>query len=339
MSAEPLTSKPSALLERRLEPTRLSTVQTRISLSNSSRSSPVDPSPLSTSVSQPHLHISTPAAPSPTSLAFPSSPSSPQLSTNGLTHAPPGRRRAHHRIHSRNLSVFFPRPDALQQPTTIHEDGSENVHDTETTPPPAIMTPTDGSSANATTPSGQLTAGFKFGARPPDSADSPTPPNPPGPTARRGHHHKHSLSHNFFSFLEPGSQRTPDLHTQPTPVPVSPWAPISPFPRSAAPTKTAFSPTERPGVAYPPDSPSRHKSVDRSIPGSFSPFTVACAVSQFVLGAWLWVSGQHITSLACMGLGYWVVFDSMGIALVSILPQWLASSERHASRRFYGSEL
>ena len=57
--------------------------------------------------------------------------------------------------------------------------------------------------------------------------------------SRRGHHHKHSLSHNFFSFLEPGtggpqtSRSEQELYTQPTPNPMSPWNPISPFPKSA----------------------------------------------------------------------------------------------------------
>ena len=74
--------------------------------------------------------------------------------------------------------------------------------------------------------------------------------------------------------------------------------------------------------------------------GAFPPFAVACAVSQFFLGAWLWLCGQHITSLACMGLGYWVVFDAMGVTVASNLPHWLAS-QRNAkispAYRFYGS--
>ena len=345
----------SPLERRRVDAPRLPAVHTRISLSNSARvdpsdphlypdslshsrtrsiSSPLKPPLLSPSFSHPHLQIPTPGAPSPTSFAFPTSPSSPQLtspSTNGLVHPPPSRRRGHHRIHSRNLSVFFPRPDSLP-PTTIHEDGAEDVLAIESA---GTTIPTDGLS---TTPSGQLTAGFKFGSRPPDSTPS-TPLQPAGPTARRGHHHKHSLSHNFFSFLEPGSQQSTDLHTQPTPVPVSPWAPISPFPQSAAPHKAGFSPIERTGVAHSAESPTHRKSIVPSTSGAFPPFAVACAVSQFFLGAWLWLRGQHITSLACMGLGYWVVFDAMGVAVASILPQWLAaqrSTKKSPVQRFYG---
>jgi hypothetical protein len=44
-----------------------------------------------------------------------------------------------------------------------------------------------------------------------------------------------------------------------------------------------------------------------------SPFQTSIALLQFFLGAWLWVSGQQIGSLACTGLGYWVVFDAIGI--------------------------
>ncbi|OBZ78830.1 hypothetical protein A0H81_00365 [Grifola frondosa] len=51
--------------------------------------------------------------------------------------------------------------------------------------------------------------------------DHPMPAMLSGATLRRRHHHKHSLSYNFFSFLE-----LRDLHT---PVPLSPWAPISSF--------------------------------------------------------------------------------------------------------------
>jgi len=41
---------------------------------------------------------------------------------------------------------------------------------------------------------------------------------------------------------------------------------------------------------------------------------VVC-VLQFYLGALLWVRGQVIGSLACTGLGYWVVFDAFSIAV------------------------
>lgn len=51
----------------------------------------------------------------------------------------------------------------------------------------------------------------------------------------------------------------------------------------------------------------------------------AASIVQFVLGAYLWVCGQQIGSLSCTGLGYWVVFDSFGVALGKVVPPWLAS--------------
>ena len=58
---------------------------------------------------------------------------------------------------------------------------------------------------------------------------------------------------------------------------------------------------------------------------------------QFVLGAWLWITGQQVGSLASTGLGYWVVFDALGVVLGHILPNRLARPEMRAeTRRPYG---
>ena len=65
----------------------------------------------------------------------------------------------------------------------------------------------------------------------------------------------------------------------------------------------------------------------------------AASIVQFVLGAYLWVCGQQIGSLSCTGLGYWVVFDSFGVAFGEVVPQWLASGYngvRDRLRRPYG---
>ncbi|KAF9564028.1 hypothetical protein CPC08DRAFT_631885 [Agrocybe pediades] len=255
--------------------------------------------------------------------------------------------RRHSRMHSRNLSVFFPRPGSLPH-STISEDGGQELDvaiDEE-----APLMPSAGSSVSIPgsrqpiTPLGQ---GFTFGARPPSS--SPTPEFMAEPRSgsassstskKRGHHHKHSLSHNFFSFLEPGSggpiTREEDLHTQPTPMPVSPWGPVSAFPDSAAPTKTNFAlAQQKNGHAERP-----HVAPERILPSA-----LAVSIGQFALGAWLWVTGQQVGSLSCTGLGYWVVFDSFGVALRGVIPGWLASSssagtaekEREKIRRPYGN--
>jgi len=155
-------------------------------------------------------------------------------------------------------------------------------------------------------------------------------------TARRGHHHKHSLSHQFFSFLEPGAANgTTDpsqMLTQPTPVPVSPWNPVSSFSdtASASATKVTFEST--------PSSTTSTNSNDHThqifhytsspnflFSSSLSRIALIATIAQFLLGAWLWISGQQIGSLACTGLGYWVVFDAFGVGLGGVLPGFLAA--------------
>ena len=68
-----------------------------------------------------------------------------------------------------------------------------------------------------------------------------------------------------------------------------------------------------------------------------NPIAVIMAFWQFILGSALWVAGQQIGSLACTGLGYWVVFDAFGIAIGRILPSYLSKpSMKDEKRRMYG---
>lgn len=126
-----------------------------------------------------------------------------------------------------------------------------------------------------------------------------------------------TLSHNFFSFLEPGSapplNREEELHSQL-------WDSASALPASTAPPK--------PGVNVPiPNNSHANVEKQRDVePGQISYSAVAVSSIQFVLGAWVWVSGQKIGSLSCTGLGYWVVFDSFGVALTKVIPGWLSRS-------------
>ena len=62
------------------------------------------------------------------------------------------------------------------------------------------------------------------------------------------------------------------------------------------------------------------------VPGQISYNTMAVSAIQFILGAWLWVSGQQVGSILCTGLGYWVVFDLFGVALSRLIPGWLSRS-------------
>ena len=189
------------------------------------------------------------------------------------------------------------------------------------------------------TPLGQ---GFTFGEKPPSNYPSPelmtAPRSASSTTSKRGHHHKHSLSHNFFSFLDPGAggplAHEDDLHTQPTPIPVSPWGPISSLPPdSAALSQSGFNiPAKHPNTEYLEE------------PEKMSSTALTVSIAQFMLGAYLWVTGQQVGSLSCTGLGYWVVFDSFGVALKDVVPGWLTSSsasgsaakEREKIRRPYG---
>ncbi|KAJ7827517.1 hypothetical protein B0H14DRAFT_3873677 [Mycena olivaceomarginata] len=218
----------------------------------SSPFSPTSPSPLATSTS--FVDQMDAAAPAPT---MPASQSAPEA----IDTKPQSRRHA--RLHSRNLSVFFPRPGTLPQ-STIDEDGAQELEVPRT-----------------------LGAGFTFGKTPPGEEPAPTPPplTPSSSTTRRGHHHKHSVSHTFFSFLEPQSNERESLVTQPTPTPMSPWMPISPFVGETPTTQSVAH--ERPQEQV-----------------STTPF-LAAATAQFLLGGTLWVQGQQTGSLAVTALGYW----------------------------------
>lgn len=273
---------------------------------------PLSPSPLASSFPISRMPHS-PTAPELNS--FPSDPASPPPSSSHT--------RRHSRLHSRNLSVFFPRPGSLPH-TAIAEDGTQELVF------PSSSPPSDGVPMPAASPGGSngFRSGFTFGSRPPGPSpqDERLPPSAGG-ASRRGHHHKHSLSHNFFSFLEPGAEVetsfTPeDLHTTPAPVLTSSWSqsgPISPASETSESVANAAMVMPEP------------------VPMEALVFPVAAALAQFFMGAWLWVAAQRIGSLACTGLGYWVVFDAFGVALGSVLPGWLARpSMKRDTRRSFG---
>jgi hypothetical protein len=305
----------------------------------------------------------TPSAPSPLSMTFPSqdipssnsetellpTPNSPELSRSSRKHvnarteshsqlslngsepptspSAPTHSRRHSRLHSRNLSVFFPPPGSLPH-STIAEDGAQEL---EVGPYPDVPSlagvPMPSASPAVSRPTQRFGEGFTFGGRPPPSDQGSAPIDKQSPlhrASRRGHHHKHSLSHNFFSFLQPGSTGFGDLTPQATPTQVSPWTPASPVLHSADPSTNAFLPA--PSEASSPVSPSTVSSTspfshlhDDALPVG----AILASVGQFTLGAWLWITGQGVGSLGCTGLGYWVVFDAIGVAVNTILPVYL----------------
>lgn len=296
--------------------------------------SPASPSPLS---------FSFPPQSPPTG-RFPTSSTAPELRSkengNGISPSPSlssqAHTRRHSRVHSRNLSVFFPRPGTLPA-TAIAEDGGQDIMFAP--PPEGIPMP----SASPGPGQRNFREGFTFGGRPPSSGslEHPMPSMADTPSSsgasRRGHHHKHSLSHNFFSFLEPGAQQEgapEELHTLPAPVPVSPWMPISPFPQS--PTNERGAVLEDHAASALPRAGSPRPTA-RKAP-QIAPEAVGAVIAQFLLGVWLWITAQQVGSLACTGLGYWIVFDALGVALAHILPGYLAKPSMRADiRRPFGN--
>ncbi|KAF9645549.1 hypothetical protein BDM02DRAFT_3271637 [Thelephora ganbajun] len=245
-----------------------------------------------------------PDSPSFKSFAFPQSVSAPDMQQRSLSSGQPNasRRHTHNRIHSRNLSVFFPRPGTLPQPT-IEEDSVE------------IPAPVTTIRERTTHDNDGLRAGFRFGGVPSSSDSSLTPSSSSGSRpSRRGHHHKHSMSHNFFSFLEPGSQRSDTA--------------ASSGPPSASSTMTDFADSVAPPLVVP----------TTPVVPTVDPLAVVSCAVEAILGAAVWVTGQQTGSLSCTGLGYWVVFDSFGVALSRIIPGYLArDSMQSRSRRTYGN--
>ncbi|KAG6886977.1 hypothetical protein C0992_001365 [Termitomyces sp. T32_za158] len=323
---------------------------------------PSVPSPLAPSFPAPTPPTTISSLSSPKMYTFPPAPtpmntsnSAPEGAGVTLNPSQPSSRR-HARIHSRNLSVFFPRPGSLPTPS-IAEDGTQELEVPQEAPVSTV--PSAGSSVSIPghrsrraggPPITPLGVGFTFGGRPPpsttdsnsnsnSSSDSdlqtgvPTPIQPVA-SSRRGHHHKHSMSHSFFSFLEPGSNGTPgsehtqevELHTQPTPMPLTPWAPISAHPQSAKETASGFpdhSPVSENGHGLPHSPDEEFYREDEEWEEPQSQGAMVMGIVQFVLGAWMWVSGQQIGSLSVTGLGYWIVFDAFGVGLSSIVTRWL----------------
>lgn len=230
---------------------------------------------------------------------------------------PRGHGRRHSRMHSRNLSLFFPRPHA-----TISEDLPSDI---ESAPNNNPQSKTDlhipASQSEPFQIGHDRTASFSFGSSGSMPKSDSAGAVPAGVTARRGHHHKHSLSHNFFSFLDPARQPQPEakseeLHTAPTPAPMSPWSPVSNVQsgESASSSKVDLTTgtSSRSSSASPAPSQLPYHYLNLSKDGLLA--RVAC-ILQLCLGGLVWVRGQAIGSLACTGLGYWVVFDAFGIAV------------------------
>ncbi|KAH9810624.1 hypothetical protein DFH28DRAFT_491938 [Melampsora americana] len=97
--------------------------------------------------------------------------------------------RRHSRVHSRNLSVFFPRPN---QERTNESHSPSLIDSNPSTPTQVIEIPIrDQSNLNSSDQTPSTSSSFNF--------KSPTTHSQT--KGRRGHHHRHSLSHKFSLFI------------------------------------------------------------------------------------------------------------------------------------------
>ncbi|WVW81051.1 hypothetical protein I302_103042 [Kwoniella bestiolae CBS 10118] len=203
-----------------------------------------------------------------------------------------------HGIHARNLSLFFPQPG---NPIPQRPNGSPLLLESPVQPNESLI-PSAGGERNVFGGSGN----WSFGqASAPQDENGLQTPEGVKRSKRRGHHHKHSLSHNFFSFLDP-TQTNPTLATSPSPKPPTTPGPEAtpapvPMPSLGVSTLNAASPTLSP---LPPSKSDPRKQ-----------FLLSFAVLEFLIGAGLWVEGQMSGWRSLAGVGYLVVFDAIGVAV------------------------
>lgn len=216
-----------------------------------------------------------------------STASTPLTAQSGQSHA-----RKHSRIHERNLSAFFPRPG---QQGFGYGDTYED----------SKARPQNGRDAVADIPSPSLDEGGEDTGR------------------RRGHHARHSISHNLFPI------DANDLYSPSSPFPISPYdsAQLSRLPiphnspASASPLSAQSSFSTSNYVQIPsPFISTKYSHLPRPLRlllatlqlSLATQLALALALAQIVLGATLWITGQNGESLAVTGLGYLIVFDGMG---------------------------
>ncbi|KEI38122.1 uncharacterized protein L969DRAFT_89367 [Mixia osmundae IAM 14324] len=282
-------------------------------------------------------------------------PHSRTSSANGLVFIDPkanmteAERRAHSRrhsrVHSRNLSVFFPRP-GVGSPGI--QDISEEIDD-ESSQAQVIEIPShDHSYASQARITPQTAYSSEGSDRQRMYSANSDPAHEEAATSsskvgRRGHHHRHSLSHNFFSFLDP-TQTNPELASASagSSIPSVYGTPIqdsaylsglqtpSSIPRPvASPMGLATShPASAPsGLPASSSYSSKYAHLPRPIRLTLVllfqlQFRVQAAlvlsIAEIVMGSTLWIAGQAGESLATTGLGYLLVFDGFG-ALSSVI--------------------
>ncbi|KAJ9107856.1 hypothetical protein QFC19_002762 [Naganishia cerealis] len=233
-----------------------------------------------------------------------------------------------HRVHARNLSLFFPQPDAngvvpppLRSPSMV-ADGEREAPVTLILPKGEPSKP---HSAN----------GFSFGLPPPPRSpsisvgvvggiDIPGQHTTVDPSKkRRGHHHRHSMSYNFFPFLDdtvpnpavavPNDSSTSSLRDPP----------LSAKPKTVASTLlNGTESTQELEISSIPLLPSpfqaeKRRSMLAKMRGMSPQSQLKAGLGglELFLGVSLWVDGQLHGNVSMTGLGYLLVFDAMGLLL------------------------
>jgi hypothetical protein len=250
-----------------------------------------------------------------------------ELSTNNTTSMTAA-------VHSRNLSVFFPRPGSAA------ELEADDIKAAETFEAPRMTVQTHNLPAKReeglSVPFEQMGADL-----------SPT-------SSRRGHHRRHSVNHGMLqpSQTNANGMGQGEAGISPT-YSTSSWAPSSPEQvRKHIEEDVALSrrrgdnPTGSEDVPLIVDTlstPVWQLMSLASLPASYRPLLLLGAL-QFILGAALWMRGQSGDSLSLTGLGYLVVFDAFGMLNV-VASEWLgegwkrrgeAKNAKERIRRPYG---
>ncbi|KAL0253517.1 hypothetical protein I308_100889 [Cryptococcus tetragattii IND107] len=190
-----------------------------------------------------------------------------------------------HGIHSRNLSLFFPQPGSIPPPKAASQGLIPSPELGETTLIPRADSSNEKKMFNGA-------GNWSFGQARPETAGSGGLLTPD---------HKHSLSHNFFSFLDP-TQTNPSLSSNKS--------------SAKGPSNTDATPTSVPMPRLPSSATTQSLS---PLPSSkldhYSRFLLSFAFLEFIIGAGLWIEGQMSGWRCLAGVGYLVVFDAMGVAV------------------------
>lgn len=229
------------------------------------------------------------------------------------------------RMHARNLSAFFPDPSKQYTPEEVE---IQKRHEATRRRAQQQQQAASAGGAGATAHKPGAANGWSFtrskgkqAAQELTSNDTeiglpklmpPASPTPQLPN-RRGYHHRHSLSHNFFNFLDPAAEDEAGGGTAAkrldTPQPSS-----SPFINGAQ-TPRLDSSSSFPILPAP--SVGRRVSETSTLASLSSSMylSISLGLAEIGVGMALWMQGQKSSMLGLTGVGYLVVFDAIGLLL------------------------